>query len=680
MTIDRNPVPAHDSDVETAVSRSGMNLAASVTTTERIVASVENFPGLDATGVNDSSQALQAAVDATPSGGELVVPAGSYRIDTTINVDNKSMQISCYGCHFTKSTPGKVFNFKASTETIYSVSALTVATAIEETSQDAVRLTISGTPNWSRGDIVKLVADDVLVGVRPGSNGNESRTGQFMVVHSSGTDTVELLGTLRDPFTTNIRVARLARHWVSIEGGTFTHPSTGGVVGFTQLIAPRISNIDITSSNGEVIAFNGCVAYQADDILINYATNDPASGIYGYGILDNASAYGKVRGLHAMRVRHAFTDDTQRIAANSVALTFYGRTFGTIISDSRGVACSQSAWSTHAAAESVSFVNCDAIDCYTFAGLRGRNHGIYGGNAIDCYLGFSIFSEDMDTDSYGHIVDGLQLIRPKRSYVVEVNLNPVSKTREQRASHIRNLSVEGMAAPLINVYNGTLRISGITATAAATLPKDTGVLRLRNSVVEGRSVDIDWRSNTSGATLRFASVEGASVSELRLDDVAFRFSESVRTRLHRMVSVDPTNAGSIVRLGSVELSGKPAVISDVLAAGSCIEWVAGADSAAYVALATTAIENPLSTAQVAYTLAPQVTMKLHASDGPRTLAALPASQRKGQRLVIFSSSTGPITIPHSMAAKIQLASGADLVLAPNQTVSLFWDETCWRQI
>ncbi|QTR98336.1 hypothetical protein J6K27_003456 [Rhodococcus qingshengii] len=643
------------------------------------VAVHDSLPGLDATGINDSSQALQDAVNSTLDGSKLIIPPGTYRIDSTINIDNKSIQISCYGCQFTKTTPGKIFNFKASTETVYSVSALTVTTAVEETSQDAVQLTIAGTPNWSRGDIVKLVADDVLVGVRPGSNGNESRTGQFMVVHSSGSDTVELLGTLRDPFTKNIRVARLTRHAVSIEGGTFTHPNTGGVVGFTQFIAPRINNVDITSTNGEAISFNGCVAYQADDIVINYAQNDPANGIYGYGILDNASAYGKVRGLHAMRVRHAFTDDTQRIVENSVALTYYGRTFGATISESRGIACSQSAWSTHAASESVSFVNCDAIDCYTFAGLRGRNHRIYGGNAIDCYLGFNIFSEDMDTDSYGHIVDGLQLIRPKRSYVVEVNLNPVSKEREKRPSHIRNLSVEGMAAPLINVYNGTLRVSGITATAAATLPKDAGVFRLRNAVVEGRGVDVDWRNNTSGATLRFASVEGVAVSELRLDEVAFRFSESVRTRLHRFVSVDPTNTSSVVRLGGVELGGKPVVISDALAPGSYIEWAAGPDSAAYVALATTAIENPVSTAQVAYTSAPQVTMKLHASDGARTLASLPASQRKGQRLVIFSSSTGAVTIPHAMASRIQLAGGVDVKLAQYQSVSLFWDETCWRQ-
>ena len=38
--------------------------------------------GADATGLTDSSAAIQAAIDAVPEGGELVFPAGSYRVDT----------------------------------------------------------------------------------------------------------------------------------------------------------------------------------------------------------------------------------------------------------------------------------------------------------------------------------------------------------------------------------------------------------------------------------------------------------------------------------------------------------------------------------------------------------------------------------------------------------------------
>src|SRR5215813_12290586 len=47
----------------------------------------------DPTGSRDSTQAFQAAVDGTPTGASLMVPAGHYRISSPIHIMNSSVMM-----------------------------------------------------------------------------------------------------------------------------------------------------------------------------------------------------------------------------------------------------------------------------------------------------------------------------------------------------------------------------------------------------------------------------------------------------------------------------------------------------------------------------------------------------------------------------------------------------------
>src|SRR5689334_4169248 len=48
------------------------------------IASRDEFPSIDPTGASDSSAGLQAALDATVSGGTVIVPPGTYLIGSPL--------------------------------------------------------------------------------------------------------------------------------------------------------------------------------------------------------------------------------------------------------------------------------------------------------------------------------------------------------------------------------------------------------------------------------------------------------------------------------------------------------------------------------------------------------------------------------------------------------------------
>ncbi len=218
--------------------------------------------------------------------------------------------------------------------------------SISETTVDAgggeqpgTRLTLGSSPDWERGDVVKVFADDEIAEARQES-GNKSRVGEFMVVDGVSQNSVSLVGRLNSSYTSNVRVARIVNAPVRFEGFRIDTDSAGISAGWggttiviSALIRPVLRDLHVRIASAAAILMRGCYAYDVENVLIDRAVNDPNSGLYGYGLLDNSSAYGTVRNLHARRVRHAYTDDTPRISANSSAV-LYGATYGTRVIDS----------------------------------------------------------------------------------------------------------------------------------------------------------------------------------------------------------------------------------------------------------------------------------------------------------------------------------------------------------
>ncbi|WP_205915116.1 hypothetical protein, partial [Prescottella equi] len=97
-----------------------------------VIATVDAFPGLDPTGAADSSTAFQAAVNATPDGARLIVPAGVYKLDSGVAITDRTLTIESYGVTYTKATDGAIFSSAATVDTVYPVTALAAVTVNDE--------------------------------------------------------------------------------------------------------------------------------------------------------------------------------------------------------------------------------------------------------------------------------------------------------------------------------------------------------------------------------------------------------------------------------------------------------------------------------------------------------------------------------------------------------------------
>ncbi|NKW16917.1 hypothetical protein GTA26_04580 [Rhodococcus hoagii] len=649
---------------------------------DAVIATVGAFPGLDPTGVTDSSAALQAAVAATPDGARLIVPAGIYRVDTGVSITDRTITVDSYGVTYRKATDGAIFAAAATVDTVYPVSALAQVTVSDENTAAGQRLTLAGNTGWERGDIVQLISDDVIPGGLPGDGTNEYRCGQHFMVHAVTSGSVDLLGSLHDPMSTNLRVHRMRRHLVRFRGGRFTKTGGGSTIASTRLVAPVVEEVNVYTSGGQALSFAGCVGWRAMNFVVENAPNVPASGIFGYGIMNMSSSWGRVSGAQIHRVRHAYTNDNTAIPAGSAQYHLYGRPFGNTVENSVAIGTDNSAWDTHSGSQAEQFINCDAIDCYNVYGLRGRGHSVQGGKVTDCLYLLRIFSQTgSNSESWGHMVDGIQATRIRGGErAIRIDVNPVSGIRETRKSFLRNITIDGVTGHVIDATNATFDFDGLTVNGAAVRTANAAVFQMTNSVGKGTGVRMDQSGHTSGTGQRFAYMAGASV--LEVDRARWDFpTGSDFTR----IVVRASGATDTVRIADMELSGKPTAPYDTLYdTNSYVDYSGPTNDSrgSLVAATREAIADAAKLAPIGYSRAPVVQLQLHSNDNPYTLGALPAGRYRGQMLVMFvlAATTQAITVPHDAAKKIQTKAAANLVLNAGGTAQFVWNTTNWVQV
>lgn len=185
-----------------------------------IVINAADF-GVVGDGVTDDYSKLASAAGAVPDGGILFIPPRRYASSGSISNGLKNMTVWMEGATIINTEAGSPFSFSGGYETTYSVTEISTVTIAEtETNNPGVRLVVSGTPGWSKGDAVKLVSDDLIPGGRPELGSTQRRLGQCMYVQSCSGSEVVLMGELDDPMSTNIRVARFREIGVHVVGGT----------------------------------------------------------------------------------------------------------------------------------------------------------------------------------------------------------------------------------------------------------------------------------------------------------------------------------------------------------------------------------------------------------------------------------------------------------------------------
>jgi len=660
--------------------------------------SAADFGTLDLTGSTDMSTVLQAAFNATPDGGTLIIPPGTYRVNTTIVSTGKSIHVYARGAKFVYyGATGVAVQIIGSWDTTYPVTGVAASTqTLDGNTVATLNITVTGTPSYAVGDVIKLVADDAIPGTRPASGGLVARVGQFLVVQSIAGSVVTCISNgLIDPFTTNIRVAKLNPNTCTIDGLTATvQPyglltSVAGLIQVSQLINPTLTHVTIGQSGGQAINPVSCYGYEIRDCTIGYANNDSASGIYGYGIADNASSYGRVTGLNARDVRHSYTTNTNQIATNS-SLYGYGRTYGSVISDSVAHGTSGASFDVHSDAQAVRFVNCAAYDSGVGAfSLRGRKNSVIDCRAIRPNIGLYVFSESgMDTDSWGHTIDGLVIDNPVAD-AIKFYLNQSSNVIDTRPSTIGNVKVINAAATSISFTNATVRAGTLDVTTANFTNNADRLITTNRAYVSIDTLRLDMSAQTSAVT-GLLTANMVNNSTLKIGAMKLTTgAQSVADMFAYMVDTSNATPGNVSNILQVDM----AVLDYYKAATYLIPWAdssgdtyvnyrvirsTGGGSSTYVYFSNSATSTPphqLSrTTDRAVTMAGTISSALN-------MPTLRGGRFAGQTVTITNlNGTGTLTVRNGSTYGVTTKSGTDTALAPGAYMVLTWDGTTWRQI
>lgn len=652
---------------------------------------------LDPTGATDMSPVLQAGMDATPDGGTFLIPPGNYRVNTPIVSTGKSINVASHGVELTYyGATGNALQLTGSWGDIFSVSSVTSGTVVvDNVTIPTVNLAVTGTPPYKIGDVIKLVADDALPGARPATGSNVARVGQFLVVHSVASGVVRCIADgLIDPFTTNIRLAKLNPVTCSIDGLTVTLPSSSagtgraGLISISEMMNPVLSNVTCVQSGGQAITVASCYGYAINDCTVGYATNDSANGIYGYGIADNTSSFGRVRGLNARDVRHAFTTNTNQTAANT-GLVRYGRTYGAVISDSVAHSTSGASFDTHNDGQEVRFVNCASYDSGNVAfSLRGRKNSVIACRAIRARTGLYVFSEDgMDGDSWGHTIDNLVIDSP-RHQAINFFLNKASNTMETRPTNIGAITVINAPKDSLAFTNATVRIRSLSVIAKDLTGNTERLMVVNRSAVSIGTMSLDFTAQTSPVTGLLAGTL-LNTATLRADDLKVQFgTQAVVDKFAQLFDTSGGNPGTVTNTLQVDKG-----TLDYYRIGvNLIPWAdshpdtyvnyqvlkMAALTSSYIYFSTTLTGTPVHqlgrTTDKAITMAGTITAATN-------LPALRVGRYAGQSVYICNlNGSGTLTVRNGATYNLLTKTGADVALAPGSSITIIWDGTYWRQI
>lgn len=480
-----------------------------------IIANPTNFPGIDPTGVLDSSSALQTSLNAVPAGGVWRLPPGTYKA-SGLSVSGRGITLKTTGAHIIQGSDAAILRLVGAWDTTYALTSVTnTARTYNGGSRNMGTLTFSSAPAWQAGDVVKVFSDDVIPEAVTKVDGTAVRQGEFGTVAEIVSNVVYLMGPVMDTYTTSPRVARLQSHPFLIEGWSSQTPDSGMATWTSQQVvisdalAPTVRSARVTQGCG--IGFNivSCYAYRIDGLDIAYLKDNAGANQYGYGVGDNNSQAGVITGLVARNVRHAFTDDSPYVLAGSTVVGGYGRSRGATIIGGRAYGTFGIAWNTHHAGERHHFVDCQADGCDTGAGFRGRYHKVTRLLANGCRVGINVYADDATALTYGHEFDDCTVVNARLD-----------------AAWIKSTTRDGRLTAVIRggFYQSTVRALQVTkswvkverkarfVSMVGALTSSTRVVKVTDSALVFDGAEVDMSGVSSGSTLAHVGLDDSTSS------------------------------------------------------------------------------------------------------------------------------------------------------------------------
>lgn len=339
---------------------------------------------------------LQAALDALPDGGKLVLAANSVvQVSSGLVIDaTKSVTIDLNGSTLKQAGNVNVVTIKGRHDASASVtpgtaSADSLTVTMAQDAKGNLLVTQEGTGtlapvqsplNLAVGSWVKIYADDEL----SYDHGSSTRMGQALQITAIDGNKVTLGGALIDAssYSKNVRISGYSSGTVAFTNGTVqgdqSHPDwTTNLVEVRATIGTQISNIIVRDGNSMGINVVDSVNTSIKQSAAINLTDNVDVGSYGYGV-HSASSWGTtVDGFYAQNVRHAVDDNAVGLSAAVNNASKYGADYHLTATNVVADSTSAFAFSWHSEGRYSVYHDAVVTNSYGVLGARGVYNNAY---------------------------------------------------------------------------------------------------------------------------------------------------------------------------------------------------------------------------------------------------------------------------------------------------------------
>lgn len=637
---------------------------------------------------------VNSAIKILPNHSTIVIPPGTYKTSGIIVNESKSINISAKGARFMQDSSHSLGVFSGSWGSTYRILNIQKVdyTLSEANVRNVHRLTLDAPTLLIPGDIVKIYSNDRIAESRTTVTNLESRHGEMATVFAVSTDgsVVTLSGYLRENYKSNIRLQRLEPVTVNWEGGSFygsdkafSSNSTSPVFRFSSMQRPTLKDFTVERASCMAADFRSNFYPVLSNLTIQHLADNASTSQYGYGVMDASNESLTYINSSSRRTRHAYTDDTSRIAPDTLGAERYGRSYNARVVNVESDGSSSGAFSPHHSGANHKFINCTARRSGASGfGMRGINHEIIDCTVEDCVNGATNANEG-GGQSYGLRVVNMRSRNVREFHVIDYPNNTTDRTWTMEV--IGGL-FEGTSIGFANNTNGRLRISGNAKWMAPTsLPDDSSAIRTVTDSIFIDGLELNYRDNISGTNLHVAHQEGGDNKFIQIRNMVVNNANVVDRMTFPLSWKTGGSGNSLWNVDNLkfEVDPKTYSISQGADPASKITWstLSGDKSSAHIYRENNDVTNPAPFLH--QTPLPTIYIQCVATNNvSRTFGALSAGVMIGQMVIITWTHAGTATgavlnIENDITKRISLP--ANVALSNGGALSLIWDGNTWRR-
>lgn len=635
--------------------------------------------GAKGTGEGNDALYLQAAIDAAVTGGTIALPQ-TYRLESEVSCRNKSINIIGPGT-IIQGADIIPITLRASANPIVDIASIdydvahVFAPATAATS--VARVELASSANVGVGKFVKIYSNDQIPGGNPGE-----KVGEIGRVGAVSGLTVYLNDKLRETYVTSPKLAVLKdQHRFNISGVKFTADVAGSAAEWTSdmlriigAVNPIVRDCEFRDGYGTGVRFLGCLGHDAS-VYVESLENNPTNLQFGYGIFDSSSEYGRIHDSLFINTRHGYTTGTDDNPATPYE---YGRSYGTIVSNSVGFACAGAAFDTHGDAINITYNTCHALGSYNGENslgsgftFRGRQNRAENCLVVGCERGYNISvgasggnqdTQIINSDSrdcsipirLSSTVSGGIAERPRvRGGHHDHSALSVIRAGDVSDGTIENLSVRLKSATTANrvlevASAATFRMKNIEVNN-----KDGGTAiknRLIRSTGTGNTVELD------GARIIASSANWAGVLDAGSTNVVCYF-KNVNS------DVAPSDTNGVTNVGSATWAGEINVNDGRISSTNLISMRVSASTV---------------TVTANHTIGQHIVVDCTANISAAQITEITDGVLIPQIMYLRNSDASLNALKVKDGNQIVLKSGSTLTLEPGEGAIFTWDGTNWH--